>query len=63
MSRFPLLRALLILITAGSISGLWHMATGAISTCNLSGPLGIAGASGDDDDTGFSLRAEIRMRR
>ncbi|MCB1481568.1 MAG: cellulose biosynthesis protein BcsS [Rhodobiaceae bacterium] len=23
----------------------------------------IAGASGDDDDTGFSLRAEIRMRR
>ena len=30
-----------------SISGLWHMITGAISSCNLSGPIGIAEASGD----------------
>ncbi len=34
-------------IMQGSISGLWHMATGAISTCNLSGPIGIAETSGD----------------
>ncbi|MHA6262045.1 RIP metalloprotease RseP [Arenibacterium sp. CAU 1754] len=29
-----------------SLSGLWHMATGAISTCNMSGPIGIAQTSG-----------------
>ena len=29
-----------------SLSGLKHMITGAISTCNLSGPLGIAETSG-----------------
>ncbi len=34
-------------IMSGSLSGLWHMATGAISTCNLSGPIGIAETSGD----------------
>ncbi|KUF11911.1 RIP metalloprotease RseP [Pseudoponticoccus marisrubri] len=34
-------------IMEGSLSGLWHMATGAISTCNLSGPIGIAETSGD----------------
>lgn len=34
-------------IMEGSISGLWHMATGAISTCNLSGPIGIAETAGD----------------
>ena len=34
-------------IMKGSVSGLWHMATGAISTCNLSGPIGIAETSGD----------------
>ncbi|ETX16627.1 zinc metalloprotease [Roseivivax halodurans JCM 10272] len=33
-------------IMRGSISGLWHMITGAISTCNLSGPIGIAETSG-----------------
>lgn len=30
-----------------SLSGLWHMATGAISSCNLRGPLGIAQSSGN----------------
>ena len=30
----------------GSLSGLWHMVTGAISTCNMSGPIGIAETSG-----------------
>lgn len=30
-----------------SLSGLWHIVTGAISACNIQGPLGIAEASGD----------------
>jgi regulator of sigma E protease len=29
-----------------SLSGLWHMVTGAISACNLQGPIGIAEISG-----------------
>lgn len=33
-------------IINGSLSGLAHMVTGAISTCNLSGPIGIAQTSG-----------------
>jgi len=33
-------------IMRGSISGLYHMITGAISTCNMSGPIGIAEVSG-----------------
>ena len=33
-------------IITGSISGLYHMITGAISSCNMSGPLGIAEVSG-----------------
>lgn len=33
-------------IIQGSVSGLYHMVTGAISTCNLSGPVGIAQTSG-----------------
>jgi regulator of sigma E protease len=33
-------------IIEGSISGLYHMVTGAISTCNLTGPVGIAQTSG-----------------
>jgi len=32
-------------IVQNSISGLYHMVTGAISTCNLSGPVGIATTS------------------
>ncbi|MBE1282339.1 MAG: RIP metalloprotease RseP [Rhodobacteraceae bacterium] len=34
-------------VVEGSLSGLWHMITGAISTCNISGPLGIAQTSGE----------------
>ncbi|MCH2095333.1 MAG: RIP metalloprotease RseP [Rhodobacteraceae bacterium] len=34
-------------IIRGSLSGLWHMITGSISTCNLSGPIGIAQTSGE----------------
>lgn len=33
-------------IINGSLSGLWHMVTGAISSCNMSGPVGIAKVSG-----------------
>ena len=33
-------------IISGSVSGLGYMITGAISTCNLSGPIGIAQVSG-----------------
>ncbi len=33
-------------IITSSLSGLWHMITGAISSCNLSGPVGIAQTSG-----------------
>ncbi|QDY70265.1 RIP metalloprotease RseP [Qingshengfaniella alkalisoli] len=34
-------------IVEQSLSGLYHMITGAISSCNLSGPIGIAETSGD----------------
>jgi regulator of sigma E protease len=33
-------------IIRSSLSGLWHMITGAISSCNLQGPIGIAETSG-----------------
>ena len=33
-------------VAAGSVSGLYYMITGAISSCNMSGPIGIAQASG-----------------
>ncbi|NUB43381.1 RIP metalloprotease RseP [Fertoebacter nigrum] len=33
-------------IAQTSLSGLWHMITGAISSCNLQGPIGIAETSG-----------------
>ncbi len=33
-------------VIKSSLSGLWHMLTGAISSCNLRGPLGIAETSG-----------------
>jgi regulator of sigma E protease len=41
------------LITKTSVSGIWHMATGAISTCNVSGPLAIAEASGQAASQGI----------
>ncbi|MCA8879118.1 MAG: RIP metalloprotease RseP [Rhodobacteraceae bacterium] len=36
-----------VLIIRESLSGLYHMVTGAISSCNLSGPIGIAETSGE----------------
>ncbi len=41
-------------IISNSISGLWHMITGAISTCNLSGPVGIATTSGEMASDGLA---------
>ena len=34
-------------VMRGSIEGLYHIVVGSISTCNLSGPIGIAETSGD----------------
>ena len=42
----PLAVGQIVTIVTNSISGLYHMVTGAISTCNLSGPVGIAETSG-----------------
>ncbi|MBK5934164.1 regulator of sigma E protease [Rhodovulum imhoffii] len=36
----------IVYIIQASLSGLYHMVTGAISSCNLSGPLGIAESAG-----------------
>jgi regulator of sigma E protease len=41
-------------IVTRSISGLYHMVTGAISTCNLSGPVGIATTSAEMASDGIA---------
>lgn len=41
-------------IVQSSLSGLWHMVSGAISTCNMSGPIGIAETSGAVASQGVS---------
>lgn len=41
-------------IAATSLSGLWHMVTGAISSCNLRGPIGIAETSGAAASAGLT---------
>lgn len=41
-------------IAATSLSGLWHMVTGAISSCNLRGPIGIAETSGAAASAGIT---------
>jgi regulator of sigma E protease len=35
-----------LFVVQSSLSGMWHMITGAISSCNLQGPIGIAETSG-----------------
>jgi len=42
-----------LFIAESSLSGLWHMITGAISTCNLQGPIGIAETLGAAASQGF----------
>ena len=41
-------------IVRSSLSALYHIAAGAISTCNLQGPIGIAQTSGDAASQGIS---------
>ena len=43
----------IIFITKTSISGLYHMIAGEISTCNISGPIGIAETSGQAASQGW----------
>lgn len=43
-----------IYIVQSSLSGLYHMAVGAISSCNLSGPIGIAETSGAAASQGWT---------
>ncbi|MCG6901615.1 MAG: RIP metalloprotease RseP [Rhodobacter sp.] len=43
-----------IYIVRSSLSGLYHMAAGAISSCNLRGPLGIAQTSGEAASQGWT---------
>ena len=40
-------------VIKSSLSGLWHIITGAISSCNLQGPIGIAETSGAAASQGF----------
>ena len=42
-----------LFIIRSSLSGLYHMAAGAISTCNLQGPIGIAETSGQAASQGW----------
>ncbi|ARE38295.1 Membrane-associated zinc metalloprotease [Rhodovulum sp. P5] len=44
----------LTMIVRSSLSALYHMVTGAISSCNLSGPIGIAESSGAAASQGLS---------
>ena len=43
----------IIFITKSSLSGLYHMVAGKISTCNISGPIGIAETSGQAASQGW----------
>ncbi|NNL18923.1 MAG: RIP metalloprotease RseP [Boseongicola sp.] len=43
----------IVFITKSSISGLYHMIAGKISTCNISGPIGIAETSGQAASQGW----------
>jgi regulator of sigma E protease len=39
-------------VSKASLSGLWHVVTGAISSCNISGPIGMAEVMGDAASSG-----------
>ena len=43
----------IVFITKSSLSGLYHMIVGKISTCNISGPIGIAETSGQAASQGW----------
>lgn len=53
------------MVAKSSLSGLWHVVTGAISRCNISGPIGMAEVLGDAARTGpmdfLSLLATLSL--
>ena len=46
-------------VATTSLSGLWHIATGAISTCNISGPIGMAEVMGDAARSGLETFVQM----
>ena len=52
-------------VTTTSLSGMWHVVTGAISSCNISGPIGMAEVMGDAARSGpevfFSMLAALSL--
>ncbi len=42
-----------------SLSGLWHIVTGSISSCNISGPIGMAEVMGDAARSGFETFVQM----
>lgn len=52
-------------VSKSSLSGLWHVVTGAISTCNISGPIGMAEVMGDAARSGpevfFTMLAALSL--
>lgn len=42
-----------------SLSGLWHIATGSISSCNISGPIGMAEVMGDAARSGIETFVQM----
>ena len=46
-------------VATTSLSGLWHIATGAISTCNISGPIGMAEVMGDAARSGIETFVQM----
>jgi regulator of sigma E protease len=52
-------------MTTGTFSGIWHLITGQISTCNMSGPIGMAETMGDaateGADTFFLMLAVLSL--
>lgn len=46
-------------VATTSMSGLWHIATGAISSCNISGPIGMAEVMGDAARSGIETFVQM----
>ncbi len=46
-------------VATTSLSGLWHIATGAISSCNISGPIGMAEVMGDAARSGLETFVQM----
>lgn len=46
-------------VASTSLSGLWHIVTGSISTCNISGPIGMAEVMGDAARSGVETFVQM----